>query len=380
MRRKGLEARGIFWLLVAIGGLFALAANGGQKPDRNDKVEWRVADGVTYENLTVFPVVSRQSADTQAFETIDEALQSGDAVISESGGDAIVRSRDGRPVAVPYSGGAQVNQLVLVNRGKRPVVLLAGELLSGGKQDRIVAKDRIVAPGAPPLPLDVFCVEHGRWSSGTKFAASVMIVHPSVREKAAVDQAQTDVWAAVRNGSTVSAAPGTAGPAAPPPPFSSQSVEVEISRSARTEAYAKIYGGNAGGVPVDSFAEEIERRFARATSGLKDERVVGVVVAYGGDVAWSDIFASPALFQSYWPKLIRSYVVEALARPQLREAASRDDARDFLRPLAGQENTESEPGVYRWREINEGHYAEIALEALRPQDVMLHWLKIHRTN
>jgi len=391
MWRKRLNARGIFWLLLAVGGLFALAADGGQKPDRNDKVEWRVADGVTYENLTVFPVVSRQAADTQAFETLDEALQSGDAVVSESGGDAIVRSRDGRPVAVPYSGGAQVNQLVLVNRGKRPVVLLAGELLSGGKQDRIVAKDRIVAPGAPPLPLDVFCVEHGRWSSGTKFAASVMIVHPSVREKAAVDQAQTDVWAAVRKGSTAGPAGGMAGLAAPaaPPPLSEQSIEVEISRGARTEAYAKIYGGNAGGVPVDSFAEEIERRFARATSGLKDERVVGVVVAYGGDVAWSDVFASLALFESYWPKLIRSYVVEALARPQLREAASRDDARDFMRPLAGNESTESEPGVYRWREINEGHYTEIALEALHPlagnargepQDVMLHWLKIHRTN
>ena len=60
-----------------------------------------------------------------------------------------------------------MNQLVLVNRGKRPVLLLAGELVSGGKQDRIIAKDRIVAPGADPLPLDVFCVEHGRWSSGS---------------------------------------------------------------------------------------------------------------------------------------------------------------------------------------------------------------------
>ena len=78
---------------------------------------------------------------------------------------------------MPFQGGgASVNQLVLINRGKRPLVLLAGELISGGKQDRIIAKDRIVAPGADPLPLDVFCVEHGRWSSGSQFATAKMIV------------------------------------------------------------------------------------------------------------------------------------------------------------------------------------------------------------
>jgi len=37
-----------------------------------------------------------------------------------------------------------------------------------------------------------------------------------------------------------------------------------------------------------------------------------VIVAYGGEVAWSDIFASPDLFNAYWSKLLRSYAVEAL--------------------------------------------------------------------
>src|SRR2546430_887044 len=52
----------------------------------------------------------------------------------------------------------------------------------------IIGKDRIVPVGAPPLPLDVFCVEHGRWTGSSQFAAASTIVHPSVREKAAVDQ------------------------------------------------------------------------------------------------------------------------------------------------------------------------------------------------
>ena len=130
---------------------------------------------------------------------------------------------------------------------------------------------------------------------------------------------------------------------------------------------------------MDSFVEEVQRRFARATSGLKGERVVGVVVAYGGEVAWSDIFASGDLFDHYWSKLLRSYAVEALARPALRETASTADAREFLRRLNGREVQETEAGVYRWREISEGKLALIELEALQPKPMTLHRLLLHRT-
>src|SRR5260370_37423100 len=99
------------------------------------------------------------------------------------------------------------------------------------------------------------------------------------------------------------------------------------------------------GSSIGSFVEEIPKRVARATSGLKGERVVGVVVAYGGEVAWSDIFASGELFDHYWSKLLRSYAVEALARPTLREVASRDDAQDFLRRLNGREVQGADPGA-----------------------------------
>jgi len=104
-----------------------------------------------------------------------------------------------------------------------------------------------------------------------------------------------------------------------------------------------------------------------------------VVVAYGGEAAWSDIFASGDLFDRYWHKLLRSYAVEALARPTVRAVASRENAGEFLRRLNGRETTETEPGVYRWSEIIEGHLAEIELEALQPKPMKLHRLLLHRT-
>jgi hypothetical protein len=339
--------------------------------------EWRLLEPVTYENISVFPVVSSNSQDTSAFLTLEEGLATGEVIVREHGSEGMVRGRDGHVVYSPqYYTGATVNQLVLINRSKRPLLLLAGELVSGGKQDRVIGKDRIVPVNAPPLPLDVFCVEHGRWTGvSQQFSAANTIVHPSVRERAAVDQKQQEVWDAVRSGTTAKAAPS-----APAPQMSMQSIQGAIAGNGRTEAYEKIYVSGAVGVPIDEFVEEVQRRFANATSNLKGERVIGVVVAYGGEVAWSDIFASGDLFDHYWNKLLRSYAVEALARPTYRAVASRDNAAEFLRHLNGHITEETDPGVYRWREITEGRLTQIELDALQPRTITLHRLLLHRSS
>jgi hypothetical protein len=336
---------------------------------------WRLLDPITYENITIFPVVTSSSQDTSLFLTLDEGLSSGEVIVTEHGTSGLARGRDGR-VAVPeYRTGPEVNRLVLINRSKRPLLLLAGELVSGGKQDRIIGKDRIVPVGAEPLPLDVFCVEHGRWSAGSQFAESKTIVHPSVREQAAVKQSQTEVWNAVTAGSMAKAAPS-----APRAALSTDVLSDTLRAEAPTQSYDKIYKSKRVSGSVDTFVDAVERRFAKATSGLKGEHVVGVVVAYGGEVAWSDIFASGDLFNQYWSKLLRSYAVEALARPGLHEVAAADDAREFLRRLNGHEVQETEDGVYRWREITEGQLALIELDALQPKNMTLHRLLLHKTS
>lgn len=370
-------------ILVLVGAAFAAAkfnrcasaANGYPLLARPG---WRLAPPVSYENLTIFPVVTAQDTDTSEFATLDEALASGEAVITEQGPE-MRRTRDGS-VEPNYSQGPRVNQLVLINRGKRPLILLAGEVVSGGKQDRVIGKDRIVPIGAAPLPLDVFCVEHGRWTPGAvQFSAAQTMVHPSVRDKAAVEQDQKQVWAAVRGeasdvGSSAQTVTVESGVASAPE-ISRNAVGGAIAESG-TQSYQKIYETSPIGASVGTFTEELQRRFARQTSGLKGEHVVGVVVAFGPEVAWSDIFASPQLFDSYWPKLLRSYVVEAMTRPRIRRVASMDDARDFLRPATGHIEEESEPGVYRWRKQAEGRLAEIELDALDPKPFTLHWLRV----
>jgi hypothetical protein len=420
------------WKLFGVMTVAMLAvafAVGGQQMDRSSmkgaarpngmagRDGWRILEPVTYENMSVFPVVASNSRSTDEFITLDEGLSSGAVTVSERGSQMIRRTRDGRPMPAEYSqsSGASVNQLVLINHGTKPLILLAGEMVSGGKQDRIIGKDRIVPVGAEPLPLDVFCVEHGRWSNGANFSAANTMVHPSVREKAAVDQAQGEVWSAVRNGTTAptgvasaggvgnasvsvnveagqqiletqntNAVAGGGGRSTGPrnttsPALPRDTINTTFEGINPTQAYSKTYGSSVVNRTADPFVDEIQRRFARATSELKGERVVGVVIAYGGEVAWSDIFASPQLFERYWTKLLRSYVVEALARPGTKEVATVKDAEEFLRPLKGTEKIESDPDVYRWREVTQGRMVAIELQALKPTDILLHSLTIHKT-
>jgi hypothetical protein len=345
---------------------------------------WHLGEPITYETLTVFPVLSPQDAYTADFETLDAALASGEAIVAEQG-DYMRRTRNGGGESnSAISSGPQVNQLVLVNRGKRPLLLLAGEVVSGGKQDRIIGKDRIIPVGAKPLPLDVFCVEHSRWTGGSdKFAAAKTMVHPTVREQAAVDQDQSKVWAAVRGDTAAARAQSSMSSTVEvtAPQISSRELSTVVASAAPTEGYRNIYQSAEVGPSVENFALEVEKRFKRATSALKGEHAVGVIVAFGGEVAWSDIFASSQLFNAYWSKLLRSYAVEALTRPGAREKVSFEDARDFLRPATGHVREETEPGVYRWQERSQGRETEIQLEALETKPPLtLHWLKVLRTN
>src|ERR1700739_305139 len=303
---------------------FLWSGPGRRTPPGRTEGEWRLLEPITYENLTVFPVAASSGYDTGAFRTLEEGLSRGEVIVREQGAETLVRDRDVRQHAVQNYGGPSVNQLVLVTRSKRPLLLRAGEWVSGGKQGRVIGKDRIVPVGAEPLPLDVFCVEHGRWAAGSQFTAAKTIVHPSVREQAAMSQKQADVWASVTAGTTARTESVEA--SAAPPSVPAAAIAETVTVEAPTQSYSKIYESRRVAPSVDALVEEIQRRFRRETGGLKGERVVGVVIAYGGEVAWSDIFASGELFDSYWHKLLRSYAVEAVARPMLREKPSIEDA------------------------------------------------------
>src|SRR5215467_5439148 len=308
-------------------------------------VSYQVLAPIRHGNLTIFPVVAARSHDTSQFLTLDEGLRSGDVIVSEAGNiSPLVRPRHQHPVweQVRSGDGAEVNRLVLVNNSKKPLLLLAGEIVTGGKQDRIIGKDRLVPAESDPIDLGVFCVEPGRWvGTSAKFHGVGTvggIVQPSVREKAMAAKDQKQVWNEV--GKTRISMSETVGMSAAP-------------AVAETSSYAGIVQNGAVQEKIDSVATPVEHDYQSVISQLRNKNAVGVVVGVHGEVIWADVFASAKLLEKYWPKLVRSYAAESVVQGAKSGAADMKAAQEFLNQLQGRrEVVESEPGLYRHTEVS----------------------------
>src|SRR5258708_25381492 len=119
-------------VIATLGGLGFVCAAPHTTKSSHPEGDWRILDPVVYENIAIFPVVSGSSQDTSSFLTLEEGLASGEVIVSERGAAGIVRDR-GVVRQPQYDANASVNQLVLINRSKRPLLLLAGELVSGNR-------------------------------------------------------------------------------------------------------------------------------------------------------------------------------------------------------------------------------------------------------
>jgi hypothetical protein len=314
-------------------------------------------------NLTVFPVVAGKSYETAEFLTLDEGLRSGDVVVTEAGqARGLIRHRRGDPPIINPGRDAEVNRLVLVNNSKRPLLLLAGEIVTGGKQDRVIGKDRIVPPESDPVDLSVFCVEPGRWvpangkygfNSGAG-AIGGILASPVVRSKAMGAKDQQQVWDSVRSSQRAMA----------------ETVEVAGAAAEvnATTSYARVMDNKEVQKQVDAVAQPVQRNYESAISQLRDKNAVGVVVAVNGEIVWADIFASTQLLQKYWPKLVRSYATEAVVTRAKGGETSVKDAQKFLNNLQGRHETaDTEPGIYRQTEITGDGFKVFELTSLLPK-------------
>jgi ARG and Rhodanese-Phosphatase-superfamily-associated Protein domain len=365
--RFGAMAASILALAVLQLGNSVKAAGG---PAPGDNGPYRVLAPIESGNLLLFPVVRAddKSVRETPFITLDEGLKRGEVEVTEAGkAQRLVRPRGGSPI-LPY-GGDQVNTLVLVNHSKRPLLLLAGEVVTGGKQDRIVAKDRIVPADADPIDLSVFCIEPGRWTessaifhASSKSAMGSFMVQPEVREKAMVDQDQQQVWNSVHG-----AIAQMEVAAAPPASTSGGAYGMGNPRSLGTTSYAKVMQSDAVSEKVDQAAAPIMSAREQMLAKLRDEHAVGVVVAVRGQIIWADLFTNTDLLSRYWTKLVRSYAAESLTSGEGHAKPSAAEAQHFLdAPANGTEDSQGEVGVYRYRELKSDGTETFVLESLLP--------------
>ena len=362
-------------VLLLVAGFVMIDHHAARAGEVTPTSGYKVLEPIRHGNLTIFPVVAAKSYPTGEFLTLDEALHSGEVVVTEAGSVQGLIRRHGTPVV--HQNGAEVNRLGLVNNSKRPLLLLAGEIVSGGRQDRVIGKDRIVPPESDPVDLSVFCVEPGRWVATTAhFGASealyggnvggpvhgyatppmAIMAQPSVRAKAMADKNQNEVWNEVNKQKTEMA----------------EQVTVNAPAAAadlgRTSSYAKVNENAEVKKQVDSVARPIEQSYQSLIHQLRDRNAVGVVVAVNGRIIWADVFASTDLLNKYWPKLVRSYASEAVVTRAKETEVTTKQADAFLADMEGRrEMIESEPGIYRHTEVTGDGFKAFSLTSLLPK-------------
>jgi len=359
--RQVFVVTGIALLLVASAVVPCLVQAGETNPSSSSSNGYTLLTPIRSGNLTVFPVAATKSYDTHDFLTLDEGLRSGEVIVTEAGHAAGLIRRHPRDSGVIHPArGAEVNTLVLVNNSKRPLLLLAGEIVTGGKQDRVIGKDRIVPAESDPIDLSVFCVEPGRWVAANgkdDFSASrngtLVFASPGVRGSAMAAKNQQQVWDNVGKSKEALAMTVPAQSAA------------EVNS---TTSYARVMDNKDVQRQVDSVAEPIQRNYESVIRQLRDKNAVGVVVAVNGELVWADIFASTQLLQKYWPKLVRSYATEAVITKAKGAAVSTREAQTFLDNLdARHETADIEPGVYRQTEVTGDGFKVFELTSLLPK-------------
>ncbi len=246
-----------------------------------------VGDPKAYDNLTILPIFAKTQIDMGPMTTLDQAMAKGKAEVREMGAD-------GR------GGGAQVNTLVIENKGDVAIYVLAGTIVKGGNQDRQIGQDFIIEP-KQTTPVDAFCVEHGRWTgardgqaTGGKFGSAQQLVTSSVRAAAQYQKNQGEVWAKVEKVNEAhhkSAQSGTLMATLDAP-------DVQQKRAALVE---KVNGFLVTTTPND--------------------KLVGFAFAVDGKVKGARWFASHKIFELFRTQLVNGVAVDALTAQVERNGA-----------------------------------------------------------
>ena len=284
----------------------ALAMAGASSGTAFASEDTRISGPHVHENLAVY-FVHGASAGGPVPLTLQEALAKGHVQVIETG---------------------RVNELQIENTGSEQVFIQAGDIVKGGKQDRVLTVSFLLPASSGRLPIASFCVEQGRWSARGKednarfssageampsrsallamaapppepsqpqAGASPAGNSPAVamrvgRELDEVAKKQREVWDSVAT-TQRKLSRGLNAPVASPQ--SASSLQLALENEKLKDARIAYIG-------------------ALQATGEKEADVVGYVVAINGKMSAANLYPSNALFRKMWDKQLAAVVTEAI--------------------------------------------------------------------
>lgn len=255
---------------------------------------------IHFGSLSMVPLRALRDEPVSGYLTLAEALQTQRSRVTE------------------VSAGGSVPELAFENlSADADVLLLDGEELVGAKQNRVLNLTVLVGPGKR-IVIPVSCVEQGRWrheshefaASGNALfagarAAKMAQVSESLRREGSRRADQGDVWARVAE--------------------KAEALDVRSATGAMSEVFA---------------ARERERDAYSRAFEAQPGQVGAVFVVHGrAPIVGLELFDSASTFARCLPKLLGSFVLEAIDRPSAGPAeqcaeAARQDAIGLIAALA----------------------------------------------
>ncbi|MDX1389452.1 MAG: DUF6569 family protein, partial [Acidobacteriota bacterium] len=266
-----------------------------------------------HENLAIFLLHGKDATDNEtSFLSLNEALQKNKIVVKETG---------------------DVNRLVIKNTSDQYVFIQAGDIVRGGKQDRLMAYDLLLEPRSGKVSIDAFCVERGRWGSrgaesAAEFASSENRAPAKLKAAYREEKSQGEVWKKVEEMQT--------------------DLGVAVDSDLRRAASPTSLEMSLDSEKVKKAVAPYNLEFEGAVD--KHDDAIGAVALINGEIHSANVYAWHELFVAVWPQLVAELAVDAVGAEPIdsrRATLSADELRAFLLPTGDAETvtTRIAPGV-----------------------------------
>jgi hypothetical protein len=174
-------------------------------------------------------------------------------------------------------GGADVSTLLIKNRSNSNIMLMSGEMVQGGKQDRAVGETVIIPKGKGKNYLPVFCVEKGRWDDKVKTFKHAGTADARVRKQIDVSKRQNKVWKQI-----------------------DEELD-ETNKKNQTSAYLKAYNDS-------TYFDTSYLHFFVNKMKSSDSSYAGFIAITGNRIIDADIFGGSDLCLTAYIENVKSYV------------------------------------------------------------------------
>ncbi|MDB5192883.1 MAG: hypothetical protein JWQ96_2446 [Segetibacter sp.] len=225
----------------------------------------------TYKNLQLIPI--RFKDKDAAKPTVPPPAESMTLVEAMQNSRVKVREIDGKK-------GGDVNWLEIKNRSKEDIFITSGQVVSGGKQDRVMAETKVIAAGSTDY-VKVYCIEKGRWDrkpKGFKHRGSANVELRKVMDRS---KRQSTVWKEIDNQLALN------------------------NRMSSTASYLKLFKDAV--IEDTGYINFFTRKYRQSDSAF-----AGFVAVTGNRIICTDLFATTRLNNLAYPSILASYVRTAV--------------------------------------------------------------------